>query len=166
MDYSIQGGDVVLSSPVFLLFILLILLLQLRERKVRLWSMILVPALMLVVSAGVISFELSASPVAWLAVLGGFVMGATIGTLIASRMHLKIADDGSLVMRGSVLAICIWAVVIIVKVYGKDVLVGTGLVDLNLLTSALIAMTLGTMIFRRGYVYYRFTQLKKQQNLQ
>ncbi len=165
MDYSIQGGDTVMGSQVFLVVILIILLLQLRERKVRLWSMILMPAMMLLVTAGVISLELSAGPVAWLVMLAGFVLGAAVGLFIASRLHLKIDADGSMVMRGSLLAVGAWAVILLAKVYGKDLMAGTGLVDLNLLTSAFLAMTLGTMIFRRGYTYYRFMQMKKAPDL-
>ena len=150
-----------MGSQVFLVVILIILLLQLRERRVRLWSLILMPAVMLLVTAGVVSLELNAGPVAWLVMLAGFVVGAAVGLFIASRMHLKIDADGSLVMRGSLLAVGVWAVILLVKVYGKDLMAGTGLVDMNLLTSALLAMTLGTMIVRRGYVYYRFMQMKK-----
>lgn len=157
---GIQGGDTFIGSSFFLVFICLILLLQLRERKVRLWSMIAMPVLMLVITAGVISLELSAGPLSWVVLIAGFVIGAAIGLFIASRMHLKIDADGTMLMRGSLLAVGAWAAILILKVYGKDLMAGTGLVDMNLLTSALLAMTLGMMICRRGYVYYRFIQLK------
>lgn len=160
-NYSTTGGDTFAGSSIFLVFILLILLLQLRERKVRLWSLILVPVMMLGVTIGVISLELAAGPIIWLVILAGLAIGAVVGLLIASRMHLKIDADGSMIMRGSVLAVGLWALILLLKVYGKDLLAGTGLVDMNLLTSGLLAMTLGTMIFRRGYLYYRFMQMKK-----
>jgi hypothetical protein len=159
--YSAQGGDTFIGSSMFLVFIALILLLQLRERKVRLLSMIVMPVFMLLLTGAVISMELSAGPLAWLVLLAGFVIGAAIGLFIASRMHLKIDVDGTMLMRGSLLAVGVWAAILILKVYGKDLMAGTGLVDMNLLTSALLAMTLGMMICRRGYVYYRFMQLKK-----
>ncbi|WP_424358173.1 DUF1453 domain-containing protein [Methanocella sp. MCL-LM] len=162
MDYNIQGGDVFIGSSIFLVFIVIILLLQLRERRVRPLSMILMPALLLLVTAPVLTPEPGAGPIAWLLILIGFAAGVAAGLLIASRMHLKIDADGSMKMRGSVLAAGIWAAILLVKVYGKDLMAGTGVIDMNLLTSAFLALTLGMLIARRGYVFYRLMQLQKQ----
>lgn len=174
MDYSVssfwlgnatgpgaQGGNSFVGGTMFLAVVLLILLLQLRERRVRMWSLVIMPIFLVAVTGAVLVTELATGPVAWLAILLGFAAGAAIGLLVASHMHVKVGPDGSLVMKGSVVAVAIWGAILLVKVYGKDLLAGTGLVDMNLVASALLAMTLGMMIFRRGYVYYRYTQMKK-----
>ena len=163
-SFGPQGGDTIIGSSMFLVIIALILVLQLRERKVRPLSMILVPALLLLVTAPLLMPELTAGPVTWLVMAIGFASGAAAGLIIASRMQLKIDADGTLRMRGSVLALGIWAVILLVKIYGKDLMAGTDMIDMSLLTSAFLAMTLGMLICRRGYVFYRFMQLQKQKD--
>jgi hypothetical protein len=48
------------------------------------------------------------------------------------------------------------------KVYGENALSGTGWIELNLLTSAALTMTLGAMISRRSFVYWRYLKFKKE----
>jgi membrane protein CcdC involved in cytochrome C biogenesis len=59
----------------------------------------------------------------------------------------------------------IWVAIIALKIYGKSLLGSFGLIDLGILTSIFLAMTLGTMIARRAYVYWQY-RLKKQALMQ
>ena len=161
MIASAQSPEAFYGSPIFIVVILLILLLQMRERRVRWWTMILMPIVMVLVTGGAIYTELSAGPIAWLLIIAGFGVGAATGILVAVYMHVKVGPDGSMVMRGSVLAVGIWMAILLVKVYGKGIISGFGLVDVGLLTSVLLAMTLGMMIARRSSLYLRYLRLKK-----
>jgi membrane protein CcdC involved in cytochrome C biogenesis len=155
-----SDGDMAAVGPVIILFALLIVLLQLRERRVRPSGLVIVPLLMAVITFAVISFELQAGWVAILTIVAGLLLGSGVGLVIASRMIVKMDEKGRMVLKGSVIAVLIWMVVIILKVYGKDALVGIG--DPAALTSAALAMTLGAMTARRAYVLWKYLQLKKQ----
>ena len=161
MANSQQSPEAFYGSPIFIVLLLLILLLQMRERRVRWWTMILMPVVMLMLTGGAIYTELSSGPIAWLLIIAGFGAGAATGILVAAYMHVKVGQDGSMVMRGSVLAVGIWMAILLVKVYGKDIISGSGLLDVGLLTSVLLAMTLGMMIARRSFLYLRYMRLKK-----
>jgi hypothetical protein len=55
-----------------------------------------------------------------------------------------------------------WIAIILLKIYGENVLSGTGWIELNLITSAALIMTLGAMISRRSFVYWKYLNHKKE----
>ena len=67
---------------------------------------------------------------------------------------------GRMVLKGSTVAVLIWAVIIVLKIYGKSWLAGIGLVDVGVLTSIFLAMTLGAMVSRRVYLYWQYLKKK------
>jgi hypothetical protein len=67
--------------------------------------------------------------------------------------------DGSMVLKGSLLAVLLWAAIIGLKIYGKDLLGGIGLIDAGLITSTFLMLTVGMMISRRAFVYWRYLQM-------
>jgi len=76
---------------------------------------------------------------------------------------VRIAPDGVMILQGSLLMVVLWMAIIALKLYGKSLIGGLGLVDFDVLTSALLAMTLGTMIGRRIFVYMKYLRLKEKQ---
>lgn len=149
-----------LNNPYFLLIILLILLLQLRQRRVRLISLMIMPALLSFITIPMVAAELT-TIFNGLVILISLLIGLGIGILIGRFFEVKIDEKGAMVLKGSFIAVFIWIIVILIKMYGENILSGTGWIELNLLTSALLCMTLGAMISRRIYVYLKFLKFKK-----
>lgn len=79
-------------------------------------------------------------------------------------MKMKIHENVSMVLKGSVLAVAVWITIIAVKILGKDTLGATGYIKLNVLTSIFLAMTLGAMVAKRAYAYMEYLRENKLQN--
>lgn len=156
-------GDLAFNDQSFLVIlplIFLILLLQLRERRARWWSLMIMPAFMLPITAAVVFTELSSGFVNLLLIAIGLAIGIVLGMIIASRMEVKIDERGRMILKGSTVAVLIWAAIIVLKIYGKSMLAGFALIDVGILTSIFLAMTLGTMISRRAYLYWQYRKKK------
>jgi hypothetical protein len=148
----------------YFVFIIAILLLQLRTRRRRasLIGLVLMPLIMLFVTLPLVTAELYSGILGPVLLAVGLIVGAGIGVAIGSMMDVKIDEkDGRMLLKGSLLAVVVWAVVIGIKIFGKDLLRGTGLVDMGLVTSALLMLTIGMMFGRRAMVYWRYWQMKK-----
>jgi hypothetical protein len=158
----VVSGDVLVNSDAFLFFILLILVLQLRERKVSMVRLLIMPLVMTIVS---LPFFYTATIMGWFAfslVILGLIVGLILGVFLGSFMEVKIREeDGKVVMKGSILMVLIWSIIIIIKILGKNYLNGTHILGLDLLTSIFLAITLGTIISRRLIIYNRYLQKKK-----
>jgi len=83
-----------------------------------------------------------------------------VGMAIASQMKIKIAEDGSLLVRGSFIAISLWFLIIYAKFYWQDTLNQMGW-DPNFLLSLFLLITVTSMISRRIYIYWRYLNKKK-----
>lgn len=149
-----------MTSPSFLIVILFIVILQLRERKIKLRKLIIMPAILTVFTLPAVFVEMySVFNVA--VILLGLLIGILMGYLIARVMEVKIHEDGSMILKGSFLAVLMWAAVIAIKIYGRNVIGSMGLINLNLLTSVFLIMTVGAMISRRVFIYWKFVNFKK-----
>ena len=149
-------------DSVFFLIVLIILLLQLRTRRVRLFGLVIMPLIMLFLTLSFVAVDMPTDPAGIALLAVGFMIGIGIGLVIGSLMEVKVDEkDGSMVLKGSILAVLVWAVIIGLKIYGKDWLGSSGLIDWNLLASIFLMVTVGTMMARRGFVYWRYWQMKK-----
>lgn len=166
-NYSAIGGDYSDIGPmgagVFFVIAILIILLQLRERRVRIWTIWIVPALLLLVTAAVTVPELGRGPVNLLIIAVGFAIGCAVGLFIGSRMEVRLDDKGRIVLKGSVIAVLVWIAVLGLKLFGKGAIGSLGIIDFDVLASAVLAMTLSTMVFRRVYVLWKYLQIRKTQ---
>ncbi len=166
-NYSAMGGDYSamgsMGAGIFFVIAVLIILLQLRERRVRMWTILLVPVILLLVTSIAIVPELGKGPLNLLIIAVGFAVGAAIGLFIGSRMKVRLDEKGRMVLKGSVIAVLVWIAVIGLKLFGKGLIGSLGIIDFDVLTSAVLAMTLGTIVFRRFYVLWKFLQMKKTQ---
>ncbi|MGB9938186.1 MAG: DUF1453 domain-containing protein [Methanobacterium sp.] len=146
----------------FLLIILLIVILQLRQRRVRFsWSLLIMPILISFVTIPLVYSELL-SVFNTLVIFIALLMGLGIGILIGKFYEVKIDEKGALLLKGSYIAVFIWIAIILLKMYSKNVMGNTGFIELNLLVSAFLVMTLGAMISRRALIYWRYLQFKKE----
>lgn len=149
-----------MASPSFLIVILFIVVLQLRERKMNLRKLIIMPVILSLFTLPAVYIEMySVFNVA--IILVGLVVGILFGYVIAKFMEVKIHEDGSMILKGSLLAVLLWAAIIVVKIYGRDVVSSMRLLDLNLLTSMFLIMTVGAMISRRIFIYRKYINFKK-----
>lgn len=154
-------------NQLLLLIILIVIILQLRERKVKSWRLIILPLFMLLITTLVVYNVLFSSVLNFSLITAGFILGVVIGIAIGSLMKVKIDEkDGSMVIKGSIIAVILWIAIIALKVYGQDLLEGAGLIDLNILTSIFLMMTLGAIISRRIFLYRKYLQHKKGYNIE
>ena len=129
-----------MASPSFLVIILFIVILQLRERKMNLRKLIIMPVILSLVTLPAVYIEMySVFNVAVIFV--GLLIGVLMGYLIAKFMEVKIHEDGSMILKGSLIAVLMWAAIIAIKIYGRNVISSMGLINLNLLTSIFLIMT-------------------------
>jgi len=149
------------TGIIFVLIILLILLLQFRERKFRLWRAILSMGFMILITIPFVYLEIQLTPLNNLLLFGAGILGLLIGLGVAYHTKIKIAGDGSLRTRGSVLSVGLWAAIILAKFYGQDTLNQWGF-DPNLVLSLFLVMTVATLISRNYYVYQRYLRKKRE----
>lgn len=165
MDWQVyglegSGGNTAMGMEVFFLIAVIIVLLQLRTRRVRLWTIWIPPVFIALVTVPIIAFEYSGIGTLLLSV-AGFAIGCVAGVVIGSRMVVKTDESGRIVLKGSVIAVLIWILVLGLKIFGKGIIGDTGVISLADLTTALLAMTLGTIIARRAYIMVKYLSLKK-----
>ena len=151
-------------NQTFLVIIVIILILQLRERKVKVRKLFVMPVFMVLATGAVIYTSASSSITAFALVAAGLAVGIGMGAAIGSLMKVNIHEDGSMLLKGSILAVAVWIALIGVKILGKDTLGGTGYINLSVLSSIFLAMALGAMVTRRAYVYREYMRQKKLQN--
>ena len=150
-------------NQTFLVIMAIILILQLRERKVKVRKLFVMPVFMVLATGAVIYTSASSSITAFALVAAGLAVGIGMGAAIGSLMKVNIHEDGSMLLKGSILAVAVWIALIGVKILGKDTLGGTGYINLSVLTSIFLAMALGAMVTRRAYVYREYMRQKKLQ---
>lgn len=149
-----------MASHSFLIIILLIIILQLRERKIKLRKLIIMPVILSIITIPMIYVEMySVFNVAVIFV--GLLIGVLMGFLISRFMEVKMDENGSMIMKGSLIAVLLWAAIIVVRIYGRDEISSMGLIDLNLLTAMFLIMAVGAMISRRIFIYWKYINFKK-----
>ena len=155
-----QLSDLSLNQ-IILIIIVIYLLFQLRQRKFHFLRSLIVPGIMLVVTFLFVNLELQGPLFNSIVLIGGGLLGVLLGMIIAARTKLKIARDGSLLMRGSFITMGIWFLLILAKMYGQDTLSQMGL-SYNLILSLFLMLSVSTMISERVFIYYRYLRNRKE----
>jgi hypothetical protein len=149
------------SSPTFLVIIIIVVLLQLRERRVNKFSLMILPAFMLLITASLVQSVLFTSLLNFVVISLGFVLGLLIGIAVGSFMEVKEDKDGTMLLKGSKIAVGLWISVILLKIYGQGALNNTGFFNIGIISSAILMLTLGAMISRRILVYMKYRNFRK-----
>lgn len=149
-----------MASPSFLIIIMLIIILQLRERKIKLRKLIIMPVILSIITIPMIYVEMY-SVFNAAVIFVGILIGVLMGFLISRFMEVKMDENGSMIMKGSVIAVFLWAAIILVRIYGRNEISSMGLIDLNLLTAMFLIMAVGAMISRRIFIYWKYVNFKK-----
>jgi len=157
---QIMGFTLGTASIIIIVFVIMMLLSQFRERKFRLWYSIITITFMLIVTYIFVSIELPANPNYTILLAGGLV-GVMLGIAIAHNIKIKIADDGSLLTKGSFLSVGIWIFVILVKFYGQNIF-SQWQWNPNFLLSLFLILSISVIITRNIYLYTRYLNKKKE----
>jgi membrane protein CcdC involved in cytochrome C biogenesis len=157
---SFKNGQ--MSVEFFLLMAAIIILLQLRTRRVRLWTLWIPPAIILLPITAVTIAADYGGPGTLLLSLAGFIVGCPIGAFIGSRMKVTADDQGQILLKGSLVAVTIWILVLGLRLFGKSIVGDLGIISLNDLSAMALAMALGSIIARRAYVTVKYLELKKK----
>ena len=143
---------------IIVLVMFFILRKQLREKEVKPRKLITFPIIMILITAGTIYQTILSGIFGFSLVLGGFIVGAVIGYLMGTFFKMRVRNDGAVMMKGSIITVSIWIILIAVKFYSETVLGGNS--HLSNITSMFLAMTMGTMIFRRFVIYKKYKEHK------
>jgi membrane protein CcdC involved in cytochrome C biogenesis len=120
----------------------------------------IIPGLMLLVTYLFVTMEMQGPLFNTIVLVGGGIIGLILGMIIARLTKLKIAKDGSLIMRGSFIAMGLWFLLILAKLYGQDTMSQWG-VDADLFISLFLMISVTTMIAERIGIYYRYMKKKR-----
>jgi hypothetical protein len=153
---QIMGFTLGTASLIFIGIIIVMLLSQFRERKFRLWTSIITMSFMLFITYIFVSIELPADP-NYSILVAGVLAGLMLGLVIAHNIKIKIADDGSLLTKGSFISVGIWIFIILVKFYGQNIF-NQWEWNPNFLLSLFLILSISTMISRNIYLYIRYKQ--------
>ena len=134
----------------------LILRRQLSEREVKPGKLITFPLIMILITAGTIYQTMFSSIWGFSLILGGLIIGAFVGYFMGSHFKMRVRDDGAVMMKGSIITVLIWILLIAVKFYGETVLGGNN--HLINISSMLLAMTMGTIISRQFIIYKKYRE--------
>ncbi|MCD1295562.1 DUF1453 domain-containing protein [Methanocella sp. CWC-04] len=156
------GGaqDYQMPSSFILLIVGIVLLLQLRERKLRLQKFILLPLFMIPLTLMVSLNDILGGWLNIIILMFGLAIGSGLGYAISKFMKVRSDDNGNILVKGSLIGTAVWMGILIVKMYGKDLLKGSHLLDTGLLISFFLMVSLGTILVRRYYLYVRYKELK------
>jgi membrane protein CcdC involved in cytochrome C biogenesis len=150
----------VFGSQSFIVVIIIIVLLQLRERRVKPWSLMILPAFMFLITLSIIQNVFFTSLLNFSLIIAGFIIGLFIGIAVGYFMKVKVDENGNMILKGSLIAVGLWILVIITKFYGQNVLGNSGYIDFGVLSSMILMLTLGAMISRRIFIYMKFRHYK------
>lgn len=149
------------SNLTLILIIIVIVLLQLRQRRMKPLALFIMPIIMFAITLMLVQNVAIASLLNFSLIFIGFIIGLVLGVVVGSRMIVKInEEDGTLMVKGSFLAVGLWILIIVIKFYGREVLGSTGYFDLSVLTSIFLMLTLGAMISRRVFIYLKYRKMK------
>jgi membrane protein CcdC involved in cytochrome C biogenesis len=157
---SFKSGQ--MPVELFFLIAVILILLQLRTRRVRLWTIWIPPAIILLPITAVTIAADYGGPGTLLLSLAGFAVGCAVGVVIGSRMTVTADDHGRILLKGSLVAVTIWILVLGLRLFGKSIIGDWGIISLNDLSAAALAMALGSIVARRAYVTLKYLQLKQQ----
>ena len=149
------------SNQSFLIVLIIIVLLQLRERRVNKFSLMILPLFMLLITLSLVQSVIFTSLLNFIIIILGFFMGLVTGIAVGSFMEVKVDKDGSMILKGSKIAVGLWISIILLKMYGQGVLNNTGYFNIGVLSSAILMLTLGAMISRRILVYMKYRNFRK-----
>ena len=136
-------------------------MLQLRERKLKPWSLFILPLILGLITIQVISSEIS-SAFDFIIIILGFLVGTLLGLIIGRFMDVKTSENNDkIILKGSRVAVAIWIVIILLKIYGENILNNAGIIKVDLVLALFLMITLGTVVSRRMIIYWKYLKHKK-----
>jgi hypothetical protein len=151
------------NSQSFLVIIIILVILQLRQRRIRRpLGLMILPTFMLFITIFIVQNVIFTSLLNFILIIASFITGVLIGITLGNFFDVKVEKDGTMFLKGSFVAVLLWILVIALKFYGDNQLTNSGYIDLNVLSSMLLMLTLGAMIARRLFIYNKFRMKIKE----
>jgi len=91
------------GSQSFILVIIIIVLLQLRERRVKLWRLMILPTFMFFITLLLVQSVIFTSLLNFSLITAAFIMGVLIGIAVGSFISVKVDKDGNMILKGSLM---------------------------------------------------------------
>ena len=131
---------------------------QLRDRRLRVGMLWLLPVLIAYGSYTLIARTFTPSIIS-IAVLGvGLALGSAIG-LVRGAMVPMVIDraHASVILKGAPVAVLLWIALIALKVVASALLRGSGqAAEADVATAALVLTSAGSVIANRAYLLWRY----------
>lgn len=142
---------------VALAVVILLAIRQLKERKLKVSRMWIMPALMVYASFQLIGHDLIASSYAPLAMLGGLLIGALLGIVRGQMVKLRINPaTGEVTSKGSITGLIIFIAVLAIRLLTKEMSGGA-----QLLSGALLMVSSGSIVFSRVWIYLAYKKVAR-----
>jgi len=126
---------------------------QFGERKLRVRTMWLIPALMAYLSFQTVWTDLFGSFLGFSLILGGLGLGVAAGWGRGRLARVRVERDRrALFVQRTAWGTLLWAAVVLFKLLARDQLGNTP----GLAASALLAFSLATVLAHRAYLYWRY----------
>ncbi len=145
-----------------LIIIVPLALLQLRERRVRPWRMFIAPLFLMLITAIFVQGIIFSSYLHFAIMVIGLFIGIFLGFSVSSFTNVKFnKKDGTIVAKGSVIAVVLWIAMIVIRMYGEQYVGSEGFIAFNVLTAMVLMLALGTMLSRNTFIYWKYRNLNK-----
>lgn len=135
-------------------------MLQLRERKIKPWSLFILPLILGLITIQVISSEIS-SAFDFIIIMLGFLVGTILGLIIGRFMDVKTsASDDKIILKGSRATVdmdCYYPF----KDKRENILNNARIIKVDLILALFLMITLGTVVSRRMIIYWKYLKHKK-----
>ncbi len=131
---------------------------QFGERRLRVRTMWIIPALMAYLSFQTVWADLFGSVLGFLLILTGLGLGVAAGWGRGRLARVRVErDQRALFVQRTAWGTLLWVAVVLFKLLARDQLGNTpGLSQAGLAASALLAFSLATVLAHRAYLYRRY----------
>ncbi|MBA4543447.1 DUF1453 family protein [Thermoactinomyces daqus] len=132
---------------------------QLQERRIKVVNMWILPLIMLYLSYNVMHKDFVADMFHILVIMLGFVIGILLGISRGALTEIRVDPHSKeIIAKGSLIGVIVWLILIGIKLLLRQELTGIWS-HANLITSGLLALSLGTVISRRAYIFWKYKKL-------
>ncbi len=74
-------------------------------------------------------------------------------------------NNDKIILKGSHVAVAIWILIILLKLYGENILNNMSIIKVDLVLALFLMITLGTVVSRRIIIYWKYLKHKKTKEI-
>ena len=149
-----------------LLVIIIVLLLQLRTKKIRLFSLWIMPVLILIYTVLSILKIANIMPGDILLFVAALTTGAVLGIIRGNMTNLKVDENtNQIISKASNMSVLLWLCFIAVKYSVEWIFRSSGTRNVMLITNAFLCLALGMIFSRRFVMQTKYLLLKSKRTI-